>query len=86
LLDILGNSKTEEFLQNYLILDMIRVEKSCLDMLSNRNFKLLTDILNFMIYGPERSLQENRSMVTKLFRRTKVSILSLDVLGDEIVH
>ena len=32
------------------------------------------------------SLQENRSMATKHFRRTKVSILSPDVLGDEIVH
>jgi hypothetical protein len=30
-------------------------------------------------------LQENRSMATKPFRLTKVSISSLDVLGDEIV-
>jgi hypothetical protein len=32
------------------------------------------------------TLQENRSMATKPFRLTKVSISSLDVLGDEIVH
>ena len=31
-------------------------------------------------------LQENRFMATKPFRCTKVSISSLDVLGDEIVH
>ncbi len=31
-------------------------------------------------------LQENRSLATKPFRRTKVSISSLDVPGDEIVH
>jgi hypothetical protein len=34
----------------------------------------------------QEPLQENRSMATKPFRRTKVSISSLDVLGDEIVH
>jgi hypothetical protein len=33
-----------------------------------------------------QSLQENRSLATKPFRRTKVSISSLDVPGDEIVH
>jgi hypothetical protein len=32
------------------------------------------------------TLQENRSLATKPFRRTKVSISSLDVPGDEIVH
>ena len=31
-------------------------------------------------------LQENRSMATKPFRHTKVSISSRDVLGDEIVY
>ena len=32
------------------------------------------------------TLQENRSLATEPFRRTKVSISSLDVPGDEIVH
>ena len=37
--------------------------------------------------GFDRSpLQENRSLVTKPFHRTKVSISLLDVPGDEIVH
>ena len=41
------------------------------------------DLENFLKL---QALQENRSMATKPFRHTKVSILSLDVPGDEIVH
>jgi hypothetical protein len=54
--------------------------------MNSARHKCLATIAKTYFSSREASLQENRSLATKPFRRTKVSISSLDVPGDEIVH